>query len=62
MSDFGLDLAPALLAGDEKEAEEAFLRLGTKPVAMKIVSRDILHKTEAGGVKLDVADVASVLP
>ncbi|QKC98898.1 acetate--CoA ligase family protein [Mesorhizobium sp. NZP2298] len=57
---FGLDLAPALLAGDEKEAEEAFLSLGTKPVAMKIVSRDILHKTEAGGVKLDVADVASV--
>ncbi|RWN24969.1 acetate--CoA ligase family protein [Mesorhizobium sp.] len=60
LRDFGLDLAPALLAEDEKEAEEAFLRLGTKPVAMKIVSRDILHKTEAGGVKLDIADVASV--
>ncbi|MER8912044.1 acetate--CoA ligase family protein [Mesorhizobium sp. M0854] len=27
---------------------------------MKIVSRDILHKTEAGGVKLNIADVASV--
>ncbi|UVK36053.1 acetate--CoA ligase family protein (plasmid) [Mesorhizobium sp. AR10] len=60
LRDFGLDFAPAWLAVDEKEAEEAFLRLGTKPVAMKIVSRDILHKTEAGGVKLNVADVASV--
>ncbi|WP_095090433.1 acetate--CoA ligase family protein [Mesorhizobium sophorae] len=60
LRDFGLDLAPALLALDEKEAEEAFLRLGAQPVAMKIVSRDILHKTEAGGVKLNVVDVASV--
>ncbi|MER9457356.1 acetate--CoA ligase family protein [Mesorhizobium sp. M0478] len=60
LHDFGLDLAPALLALDEKEAEAAFFRLGAQPVAMKIVSRDILHKTEAGGVKLNVADVASV--
>ncbi|MDX8535868.1 acetate--CoA ligase family protein [Mesorhizobium sp. VK25A] len=60
LRDFGLDLTPALLAVNEKEAEEAFRRLGTKPVAMKIVSRDILHKTEAGGVKLDIGDVASV--
>ncbi|ESY79357.1 acyl-CoA synthetase [Mesorhizobium sp. LNHC221B00] len=60
LHDFGLDLAPALLPVDEREAEEAFLRLGAQPVAMKIVSRDILHKTEAGGVKLNVADVASV--
>lgn len=51
---------PKALAEDEKEAEEAFLSLGAKPIAMKIVSPDILHKTEAGGVKLDVADVASV--
>ncbi|ESY79378.1 acetyl-CoA synthetase [Mesorhizobium sp. LNHC221B00] len=60
LRDFGLDLTPALLAADENEAEEAFRRLGTKPVAMKIVSRDILHKTEAGGVHLNVLDVASV--
>ncbi|MFB9985565.1 acetate--CoA ligase family protein [Mesorhizobium kowhaii] len=60
LRDFGLDLAPALLALDEKEAEEAFLSLGAQPVALKIVSRDILHKTEAGGVKLNVVDVASV--
>ncbi|WP_027163773.1 acetate--CoA ligase [Mesorhizobium sp. WSM1293] len=60
LRDFGLDLAPALLAVDEQEAEEAFVHLGAQPVAMKIVSRDILHKTEVGGVKLNVANVASV--
>ena len=26
------------------------------PVAMKIVSKDIIHKSEAGGVKINVAD------
>ncbi|MEI9426198.1 acetate--CoA ligase family protein [Mesorhizobium sp. Cs1299R1N3] len=60
LADFGLDLAPALLVVDEREAEEAFLRLGALPVAMKIVSRDILHKTDAGGVKLDITDVTTV--
>ena len=28
----------------------------TYPVAAKVLSRDILHKTEAGGVALDIAD------
>ncbi|MER9052314.1 acetate--CoA ligase family protein [Mesorhizobium sp. M0923] len=60
LRDFGLELVPALLAADESEAEEAFLRLGGQPVAMKIVSRDILHKTDSGGVKLNIADITSV--
>ncbi|MBA1145212.1 acetate--CoA ligase family protein [Mesorhizobium neociceri] len=59
LQDSGLDLGPALLAVDEREAEEAFHHLGAQSVAMKIISRDILHKTEAGGVKLNVVDVTS---
>jgi succinyl-CoA synthetase beta subunit len=39
------------------EAAVAFDELGG-PVAMKIVSRDIAHKTEIGGVMLDVQSAA----
>jgi acyl-CoA synthetase (NDP forming) len=52
--------APALLAADPDAAAQAFDSLGAVPVAMKIVSRDIVHKTEAGGVKLDLRDAAAV--
>lgn len=36
-----------------EEAEKIAKNIGNK-VAMKIISRDILHKTEAGGVKLEI--------
>jgi acyl-CoA synthetase (NDP forming) len=39
------------------EASRATTEIGF-PVAMKIVSADILHKTEAGGVELNVRDAA----
>jgi len=41
------------LAKEEKEAVQAASELGF-PVAMKIVSPDILHKFDYGGVKLDL--------
>ncbi len=37
-------------------AKAATMRM---PVALKIVSADILHKTEVGGVRLNIADAAS---
>lgn len=52
----GVEMAPAHLAATDAEAVAAFKSMGGVPVAMKIVSRDIVHKTEAGGVKLDVSD------
>jgi len=45
--------ASALVAADADEAVTAFKTLGSVPVAMKVVSVDIIHKTDAGGVKLN---------
>jgi acyl-CoA synthetase (NDP forming) len=53
----GVALLPERLAGSAQEAAAAFDALGG-PVALKIVSRDIAHKTEIGGVVLDVASAA----
>lgn len=41
------------VARNAEEAERSALEIGS-PVAMKIISPDILHKTDAGGVSLDV--------
>lgn len=45
------------LTASAQEAAEAASQMGF-PVAMKVVSRDVPHKTEAGGVELNVADAA----
>ena len=49
----GLPMVADRLATSAVEAAAAAAEAGT-PVAMKIASPDILHKTEAGGVKLNV--------
>lgn len=51
----GVPLVSFEFAGDVGAAAESAARLGY-PVALKIESRDIAHKTEAGGVLLDIAD------
>jgi acetyltransferase len=51
----GVDLVPFELAADIEAAAAAAHRIGY-PVALKIESRDIAHKTEAGGVLLNVLD------
>lgn len=55
----GVPTVPSALARNPEEAVSAAKRLGF-PVALKIESRDILHKTEAGGVILDLPDEAAV--
>lgn len=55
----GVSVAPAQLATDLQEAMRALEVLGP-PVALKIESPDILHKTEAGGVQLGIQDGSSL--
>ncbi|MCY4592119.1 MAG: acetate--CoA ligase family protein [Alphaproteobacteria bacterium] len=53
----GVPMAASRLATTPGEAAEAWSAIGG-PVAMKIVSPDILHKTEIGAVRLDVNSAA----
>jgi acyl-CoA synthetase (NDP forming) len=56
---FGLRAAPWEVVNDEIGAVEAARRVGF-PVVVKIVSRQILHKTELGGVVVGLMDGESV--
>lgn len=58
-ADYGIPVPPFELVENEEEAVLAATRLGF-PAVMKIVSPDILHKTEAGGVLLNLGDQRSV--
>ncbi len=49
----GFRLLPYSLAADEDAAAAAARKIGY-PVAMKIVSPDILHKTDVGGVRVNI--------
>ncbi|MEY3382161.1 MAG: hypothetical protein RL468_2759, partial [Pseudomonadota bacterium] len=46
---YGITVPKEALAGSAAQASQAAAEMGF-PVVMKIVSPDILHKTEAGGV------------
>ncbi len=51
----GIPTVRGRLAGSLEEALEAAREIGY-PVAMKVVSRQIVHKTETGGIRLDIRD------
>ncbi len=51
----GLSFPKSEIAKDLKEAKKVANEIGY-PVVMKILSPDILHKTEFGGVRLDLED------
>lgn len=53
LAEHGVPTVPARLATSVKEAVEAAEHFGV-PVALKVCSRDILHKSDVGGVALGV--------
>lgn len=54
-----LPTVPAEFARSAEEAVAAATRLGF-PVAVKLASRTLVHKTEIGGVRLNLADASAV--
>ncbi len=55
----GVPAAPEQLAANADDAVKAATEIGY-PVVMKIVSPDIVHKSEVGGVKLNLASADAV--
>ena len=55
----GVPVVETRLAKDQKEAVSISRKIGF-PVALKIVSPDVIHKTDAGGVKLGLENVSEV--
>ncbi len=58
-SAYGLPVTATLLSKSEDEAVKFASEIGF-PVVMKIVSPDILHKSDAGAVKVNIKDEAGV--
>src|SRR3989442_5348197 len=59
LRDFGVPLAETIAAKDAEEAVRAAERVGY-PVALKIDSAQIAHKTDVGGVRVGCGDAAAV--
>jgi acetyltransferase len=57
---YGIPVVPTEVVLDASEAAHAATRIGF-PVAVKILSRDIAHKSDVGGVALDLASEQSVI-
>lgn len=55
LSELGLPVAESMLAKDKQQAIDFAEKIGY-PVVLKGMSRDIIHKTEAGIVRLNIKD------
>jgi acetyltransferase len=56
---YGIPVVPTRAAGSVPQAARAAAAVGF-PAALKILSPDIVHKSDVGGVALDLADAAAV--
>jgi acetyltransferase len=56
---YGIPIVQTIIAANEQEAVQAAEQIGY-PVVLKIYSETITHKTDVGGVKLNLDDAAAV--
>ncbi len=56
---YGFNVLPTILSTSSQEAVEVAEKIGY-PVVLKIVSTDIIHKSDAGGVKINLPDAQAV--
>ena len=57
---YGIPVVPTEIVLDAAEAAAAATRIGF-PVAVKVLSREITHKTDVGGVELDLGSEQAVV-
>jgi acetyltransferase len=55
---FGIGAPPSIVAGDAAAAAAAAQRLGF-PVVLKVLSPDVVHKSDVGGVRINVQSAAA---
>ncbi|MDB5921722.1 MAG: CoA-binding protein, partial [Betaproteobacteria bacterium] len=60
LASYGVETPPSVLARTVDDAAGVISKLGEGPLALKVVSKDVLHKSDAGGVKLNVTGVDAV--
>ncbi len=58
LAEYGIPVLDHRLAASPEEASELAAEIGF-PVAMKVVSPDVIHKSDSGGVKLGIASPAA---
>ncbi|HQI00153.1 MAG TPA: acetate--CoA ligase family protein [Deltaproteobacteria bacterium] len=59
LREWGIPVVDQILAGSEQEVLAAAKKLGY-PVVLKVCSKDVLHKTEQGGVILNIRNTGSL--
>jgi acyl-CoA synthetase (NDP forming) len=59
LAEYAMALPEAVLATTPQQAGDAAANM-VYPLAMKVVSPDIIHKSDAGGIKLNLKDAAEV--
>jgi acetate---CoA ligase (ADP-forming) len=59
LAQYGVRVAPGVLVRNRDELDEAARAIGY-PLALKVQSPDLPHKTEVGGVRLNIANAAAL--